>query len=241
MAWDWLSSLWDTIVDTTTDTLSGDSLWGDVATEALTTSVIGAGIGALVSAVSDGDIGEGLLYGATGGLVAGGLSEFGSKYFDNWTWSGSEDKYGTSSDPLNDLVGPDSPLSKMDVTELELATSTATKPTSTPTQRVVGGPQTTSWTDGIGDNSMAALLTIGGGLLQGFGDDPDMALVDEKKRQFDLAREDELAGKAKASGALKSFQVDEGGYEGGTSVAEQVQNRALTGFSKEDAGVDYRG
>lgn len=197
---DWLGDLWTSISDATS-TVD----WGSVATDSLTTSLAGAAVGALASAVTDGDLGEGLLYGAAGGLVAGGLMEFGDQFSSNWSWAGNQQPTGLASTVDVDLgIDLQQELEGFDVDIPEWAVETTPTQSSYMSQFTPGWlPQEKSWMEVLGPSA----LTVGGNMLAGaFAADP----VDQQKElmQMGYDREDEKQGRA--TSALASTYVPRG-------------------------------
>lgn len=198
---DWLGTLWDTIVDATS---SVD--WGEVGSDALTTSLAGAAIGGLASAVSDGDIGEGLLYGAAGGLVSGGLMEFGSQFADEWNWAGNQvgDYEVPEALEVEALLAEDATPTEFYLSEPEVAEAPPAPPApQTVPQYVQYVKPDKSWMEVLGPTA----LQVGGGMLAGaFAPDPVDTQKELLKANWD--REDEKG--RRASGALASIHTPRG-------------------------------
>jgi len=202
---DFLGELWDNISNATS-TID----WGSVATDSLTTSLAGAAVGALASAVSDGDIGEGLLYGAAGGLVAGGLMEFGTQFSDNWNWASSQPQVNLGQVSLGVDISDIGKEYDLDLSDFAEGATVAASGASTPTEasymkQFMGSyaPQERSMWEVLGPSA----LTVGGNMLAGaFAKDP----VDQQKELMEAGwkREDQLG--QRATGALASVHTPRG-------------------------------
>lgn len=226
MAWDWIASAIDWLGETATNVL------GEAGTDILTDVVVGAGVGALVSAVSDGDVGEGLLYGATGGLVLGGIQQIGKGFFEDFSLFGAKES-------AEAIDAEDWDIVRAEVEGIEGV------PRIRPEQAKIVHKPDGAWnkwmgkiTGSWGDESTAALLTIGGPMLAGaFTEDAEERMVKLKEREFATAEAQRAERLASQRAALGSMDVAPGEFAPGVSVAEQVKRRGLTGFSKEAAGV----
>lgn len=235
--WDWLSSAWDVITGVEEST---GSLWGDVALNAVETAVVGAGVGALTAAVTDKDISDGLLYGAAGGLVVGGLWELGKDFFKDFSFSKNQQDKTLASETNADVksvTGKDIPTIAAGPSKIMI--------TDTGSSSSGGGG---GWWSSVSGKTLmespvlAAGLQIGGSVLKGaFSEDPNEKALAEQKRQFDIVQGEEERRRARAETAASSFNVPQGSQIAGLSVAEQVKRKRDVGFSKEAAGVNTGG
>jgi hypothetical protein len=209
--------------------------------QAVETAVVGAGVGALTAAVGGKDISDGLLYGAAGGLVVGGLWELGKNFFDDFSLTKNQQRQ----EIMNETASA----------KQEVLGTSGLKTSISMNEKVAGGggytPAAMAATTGggdskggglwskIGDESIAAGLQIGGSVLKGAfgGDTAEDKMVDLKEDEFEELKRQ----RTRAEQAVANYNVPQGTQMSGLTVAEQVKRNREVGFSKEAAGVNTGG
>lgn len=177
-------------------------------------AVVGAAIGGIGAAITDGDIGKGVLYGAIGGAVAGGMG--------GWMSDGGLATGATSGAEGAASYG-----------EAGYGAAGATK---APTSIMVGGAEAAGSGLTAGEGAIgSALVTTGGTAVMGaFKEEPDVAGENAKNREASQKLAELQAATQLKIAEMRGGEASSSGSDARYTADLQLQN------AREQRGQDYK-